>query len=187
MPSAPLSATNISRQLYGVCGIFGVQGGTETISFRVGLIPNSPFIILPPTIALLLRSFKPTLYNLETESVVISVSSVRSSHYCSTSEAILILSNLVLLQLDISSIMLLQNHSSTKVIQHRTTKCTGVLISPYPDQEGNKFGSTSETRAISTTSRRELSSSFFFPTRQDAEGHSRHSDRNIRLCHSWSG
>ena len=36
-------------------------------------------------------------------------------------------------------------------------------------------------RAISTTSRRELSSSFFFlfPARQDAEGNSRHSDRNI--------
>jgi len=40
--------------------------------------------------------------------------------------------------------------------------CTGVLISPYPDQEGNKLGSMSGSRAISTTSRRELSSSFFF-------------------------
>jgi len=30
-----------------------------------------------------------------------------------------------------------------------------------PDQEGNKLGSMSGTRAISTTSRRELSSSFF--------------------------
>ena len=39
---------------------------------------------------------------------------------------------------------------------------TGVLISPYPDQEGNKLGSMSGTRAISTTSRREKSSSFFF-------------------------
>jgi len=43
------------------------------------------------------------------------------------------------------------------------------------------------TRAISTTSRRELSSSFF-PATQDAEGNSRHSDRNIRetctiVCH----
>jgi len=42
------------------------------------------------------------------------------------------------------------------------TCCIGVLISPYPDQEGNKLGSMSGTRAISTTSRRELSSSFFF-------------------------
>ena len=39
---------------------------------------------------------------------------------------------------------------------------TGVLISPYPDQEGNKLGSISGTRVISKTSRRELSSSFFF-------------------------
>jgi len=39
---------------------------------------------------------------------------------------------------------------------------TRVLISPQPDQEGNKLGSMSGTRAISTTSRRELSSKFFF-------------------------
>ena len=39
---------------------------------------------------------------------------------------------------------------------------TGVLISSYPDQEGNKLGSMWGTRAISTISRRELSSSFFF-------------------------
>jgi len=38
---------------------------------------------------------------------------------------------------------------------------TGVLISPEPDQEGNKPGNMSGTRAISTTSRRELSSRFF--------------------------
>ena len=43
------------------------------------------------------------------------------------------------------------------------------------------------TRAISTTWKRELSSSFFF-ARQGAEGNSRHSDRNIRgtytiVCH----
>jgi len=36
------------------------------------------------------------------------------------------------------------------------------------------------TRAISTTSRRELSLRFFFPARQVAEGNSRHFDRNIR-------
>ena len=36
------------------------------------------------------------------------------------------------------------------------------------------------TRAISTTSRRELSSSFLFSARQSAEENSRHSDRNIR-------
>ena len=46
-----------------------------------------------------------------------------------------------------------------------------------------------EMRAISTTWRRELSFRFFcFPARQDAEGNSRHSDRNIRgtctiICH----
>jgi len=28
---------------------------------------------------------------------------------------------------------------------------------------------------------------FFFPARQGAEGNSRHSDRNISLCPSWSG
>ena len=36
-----------------------------------------------------------------------------------------------------------------------------VLIGPQPDQERNKLGSMSGTRAISTTSRRELSSSYF--------------------------
>ena len=36
------------------------------------------------------------------------------------------------------------------------------------------------THAIATTSRRELSSSFFPPARQSTEGNSRHSDRNIR-------
>ena len=54
-----------------------------------------------------------------------------------------------------------------------------MLVSPWPDKEGNKLGSTSRKRAISTTSRRELSSSFFFPARQGAEGNSRYSDRNI--------
>jgi len=44
------------------------------------------------------------------------------------------------------------------------------------------------TRAISTTSGRELWSSFFFPAKQGAEGNSRHSDRHIRgtctiVCH----
>jgi len=64
---------------------------------------------------------------------------------------------------------------------------TGVLLRSWPDQEGNKLGSTKGTRAISTTSRRELSSSFFFsPARQGAEENSRHSDRNIRLFPSWS-
>ena len=44
------------------------------------------------------------------------------------------------------------------------------------------------TRAISTTSRREVSPSFFFPARQGAEGNSHYSVKNIRgkciiLCH----
>ena len=44
------------------------------------------------------------------------------------------------------------------------------------------------TRAISTTSKRELSSSFFYSAMQGAEGNSRHSNRNIRgtcaiVCH----
>ena len=63
----------------------------------------------------------------------------------------------------------------------------GVLISPQSDQEGKNLGSMSGTRAISTTSRHELSSSFLFPARQGAEGKSRHSDRNISLFPSWSG
>jgi len=37
-------------------------------------------------------------------------------------------------------------------------------------------------RAISTTSRRELSSGFIFLVRQGAEGNLRHSDRNITTC-----
>jgi len=64
---------------------------------------------------------------------------------------------------------------------------TEMLVSPEPDQEGSKLGSMSGTRAISTTSRRELSSSSFFPARQGAEGNSRHSERNINLFPSWSG
>ena len=47
--------------------------------------------------------------------------------------------------------------------------------------------SMSRTRAISTTSRRDLSSSYFFPARQDAEGNLHHSDRNISFFPSWSG
>ena len=105
MSSAPLSTTNISRQLYGVCGICGVQGGTVIISLRVGVLRTSPFIILPPMNALLIHSLKPTLNNLETESIVISISSVRSLNYCSTSDAILILFNLVLLQLNMSLVL----------------------------------------------------------------------------------
>jgi len=47
-------------------------------------------------------------------------------------------------------------------VSHCTTsRITRVLISPLPDQEGNKLGSMSGTRAISTTSKRELSLSFF--------------------------
>jgi len=42
------------------------------------------------------------------------------------------------------------------------SRYTGVLISPQPDQDGNKLGSMSGTRAISTKSRREPSPSFFF-------------------------
>ena len=76
----------------------------------------------------------------------------------------------------------LEVHSCRKPYHVRT----GVLVSPEPDQEGNQLGSMSGTRAISTTSRRELSS-FFFPGRQGAKGNSRHSDRNISLFPSWSG
>ena len=44
------------------------------------------------------------------------------------------------------------------------------------------------TSHFSTTSRRELSSSFFSsPTRRSAEGNSHPSDRNISLFPSWSG
>ena len=72
-----------------------------------------------------------------------------------------------------------------------TNMCTntGVLISPCPDQEGNKLGSMSETRAISTTSRRQMSSFFppLSPPRQGAERNSRHSDRTVSLFPSWSG
>jgi len=48
---------------------------------------------------------------------------------------------------------------------------TGVLISPMPDQEGNKLGSTSGMCAISTTSRRELSSCFFLQGKAPKEIH----------------
>jgi len=41
------------------------------------------------------------------------------------------------------------------------TKYTGVLINPWPDQKRNKLGSVSATTAISTTLKRQLSSSYF--------------------------
>ena len=41
--------------------------------------------------------------------------------------------------------------------RYGTLATTGVRISPSPDQEGNKLGGTSGTRANSTTWRRELS------------------------------
>ena len=75
---------------------------------------------------------------------------------------------------------------SQSLYRLRYLRYTGVLISPQPDQEGNKPGSMSGTRAISTTSRREMSSSFFPPARQGAEGNARHSDKNISLFPSWS-
>ena len=43
--------------------------------------------------------------------------------------------------------------------------CTRVLISPQPHQGGNKLGSMSGARMISTTSRRKLSSSSSHPGR----------------------
>ena len=46
----------------------------------------------------------------------------------------------------------------TKAYTHLTVYYTRVLIIPWPDQAGNKLGSKSGMRAISTTSRRELSS-----------------------------
>ena len=55
----------------------------------------------------------------------------------------------------------------------RSRDSTWALISHYPDQEGNKLGSMSGTRAISTTSRRELSSRvlFFFSCKAPKEIH----------------
>jgi len=44
-------------------------------------------------------------------------------------------------------------------------------------RDARDFNNT-ETRAVIK---------FFFPTRQGAEGNSRHSDRNISLFPSWSG
>ena len=51
---------------------------------------------------------------------------------------------------------------TTESVKDDKVICTGVLISPQPDQEGNNLRSMSGTRAISTTSRRELSLSSFF-------------------------
>ena len=53
----------------------------------------------------------------------------------------------------------------------RIDQSTGVLISPYPDQEGNKLRSVSGARAISTTSRHELSSCFFLQGKAQKEIH----------------
>jgi len=62
-----------------------------------------------------------------------------------------------------------------------------VLISPWPDQEGNKLGRTGGGGAISKKSTPGPSPSFFFFARQGAEGNSRHSDRNINWLPSWLG
>ena len=47
----------------------------------------------------------------------------------------------------------------------------GALISPQPDQEVKNIGIISRTPAISTTSRRELSSSFFLQRKAQKEIH----------------
>jgi len=58
--------------------------------------------------------------------------------------------------------------------------CTGVLLSPLPDQEGNKLGSIQGRARFQQ--RRDASYQVFFPlARQGAERNSRHSDRNISL------
>ena len=75
-------------------------------------------------------------------------------------------------------------------VRYELSLYTGELINTWSDHKGNKRGSMSGTRAISTTSRRELSSSSLPPhpaARQGAKGISRHSDRNISLFPSWSG
>ena len=64
--------------------------------------------------------------------------------------------------------------------------CSGAELQVFSCYRGWKEACQA-TRAISTTSRRELPS-VFFPARQGAEGNSRHSDRNIRrtcttVCH----
>ena len=65
--------------------------------------------------------------------------------------------------------------------------CTGVLISPYPDREGNKLGSLSGSARFQQHRDASCHQVFFFPARQGAEGNSRHSDRNISLFPSWLG
>jgi len=63
--------------------------------------------------------------------------------------------------------ILLLNHCVSsfvsKSIYLNISALTGVLISPEPNQEGNKLGSMSGTREISTTSRRKPSSSPPYP------------------------
>jgi len=59
----------------------------------------------------------------------------------------------------------------TPVYHNASSSYTGVLISLQPDQEGNKLGSMSGTRTISTTSRRELSSFFFLQGKAPKEIH----------------
>jgi hypothetical protein len=45
----------------------------------------------------------------------------------------------------------------------------------------------SDARDFNNIETRAISKFFFVPARQDAEGNSRHSDRNISLYPSWSG
>ena len=66
--------------------------------------------------------------------------------------------------------------------------CSGIAL---PDKSLARPGRKQARKhvrdcAISTTSRRVLSLSFFFSARQGAEGNSRRSDTNISLFPSWS-
>ena len=56
-----------------------------------------------------------------------------------------------------------------------------------PDQKGNKVGSMSRDACDFNNILTRAAIKFFPPARQDAEGNSRHSDRNISLFPSWSG
>jgi len=63
---------------------------------------------------------------------------------------------------------------------------TVVLISPSPDQEGNKLGRMSGTRDFNNIETHAVIKVLFFSASQGAEGNSRNSDRNINLFPSWS-
>jgi len=79
-------------------------------------------------------------------------------------------------------------HSDRNISLFHSWSGYGLISTPIlPDQEGIKLGSMPGTRAISTTSRRELSSSFFFLQGKSPKEIHAILTETLAFFHSWSG